>query len=84
MKINITNIVALNGGDTAILYGMVKALKLAFGQETKFTIYARDPDVCNKLYSDLEFRETLGFSANKHHFYGVRYLGRIFAILRNW
>lgn len=82
MKINITNIVALNGGDTAILYGMVKALKLAFGQETIFTIYARDPDVCSKLYSDLEFRETLGYSANRHHFYGVRYLGRIFAILR--
>lgn len=84
MKINITNIVALNGGDTAILYGMVKALKLAFGPETRFTIYARDPDVCNELYPDLEFRETLGFSANNHYFYGVRYLGRVFAILRKY
>ena len=38
MKITITNNIALNGGDAAILLGMVKALKKRFGDDTQFVI----------------------------------------------
>ena len=38
MKITITNNIALNGGDAAILLGMVKALKKRFGDDTQFVL----------------------------------------------
>lgn len=84
MKILITNIVALNGGDAAILYGMVKSLRKAFGAIADIRIYASEPEVCQSLYPEFIFRETLGLSANRAPFSKIRILGRVFRTLQRY
>lgn len=81
-KIAITNIVALNGGDAAILLGMIKALKARFGNGTKIVVFASYPEVCRKLYPDIEWRETIGIEVERTRFCHIRYLGRISRIIK--
>lgn len=84
MKILITNIVALNGGDAAIMYGMVVALRKAFGADIEIHIYASEPIECKKLYPEFIFRETLGLKANRASFSKVRVLGRILRMIQRY
>lgn len=78
----ITNIVVLNGGDGAILFGMIKILRAAFGEDCQILVYASRPDVANRMFPEIEFRETLGLAAVRAPFSHIRYLGRIFRILQ--
>jgi colanic acid/amylovoran biosynthesis protein len=59
MRIHITNTVALNGGDAAILLSVLDLLKRAFGPETDFLIYERAPEVAARYYPKLSFRPSL-------------------------
>jgi colanic acid/amylovoran biosynthesis protein len=81
-SILITNIVVLNGGDGAILFGMIKILRAAFGADCKIFVYASRPDVASRMFPEIEFRETLGLAATRAPFAHIRYLGRIFRILQ--
>jgi len=81
-RIIITNIVVLNGGDGAILFGMIKILRRTFGEECKILVYASRPDVARRMFPEIEFRETLGIAATRAPFAHVRYLGRICRILQ--
>jgi len=83
-KIAITNIVALNGGDAAILLGMIKALKLHFGENTKITAFSTYPTICNKLYPNIEWRETLGQIADKTPYNRIRYFGKILRLIKRF
>ncbi len=56
MKIVISNTIALNPGDGAILYGVIEILKQTFGQGTQFIVYDKDPDVASRYYPDIDFR----------------------------
>jgi colanic acid/amylovoran biosynthesis protein len=76
-KILITNIVVLNGGDGAILFGMIKTLRRAFGDDCKILVYASRPDVASRMFPEIEFRETLGLAATRAPFANVRFMGRI-------
>jgi colanic acid/amylovoran biosynthesis protein len=55
MKILITNVVMLNTGDAAILMGLMKILRQAFGADVEFVIYDSKPEVARKYYP-LTFR----------------------------
>lgn len=84
MKILITNIVALNGGDAAIMYGMISSLRETFGKNIDIHIYASEPKVCSKLYPEFKFRETLGLLANRAPLARVRFVGRIFRTIQRY
>ncbi|MFA9460965.1 polysaccharide pyruvyl transferase family protein [Thiohalorhabdus methylotrophus] len=58
MKISITNAVALNGGDAAILTGMHEMFREAFGPEVRITVFDKNPEVSAVLFPDMEFRES--------------------------
>ena len=59
MKILITNIVTLNAGDAAILYGMIDVLRAAFGSDTEFVVYDKHGDAPGRYYPELKFRKLL-------------------------
>jgi colanic acid/amylovoran biosynthesis protein len=59
MKILITNTVALNGGDAAILLSIINLLKSQFGQETEFIIYDSRPEIAKRYYPKLNFRKLI-------------------------
>jgi colanic acid/amylovoran biosynthesis protein len=81
VRILITNIVVLNGGDGAILFGMLKALKRAFGDDCEITVFASEPLVAKRMYPEIDFRETLGLAATRAP--QTRYLGRIVRTVRS-
>lgn len=84
MKILITNIVALNGGDGAILFGMIKILKQTFGEDCDISVYSSQPEATKSLYPETTFRETIGLAAVRTPFSSIRYLGRIFRNLQQF
>ncbi|MCU0525736.1 MAG: polysaccharide pyruvyl transferase family protein [Elainella sp. Prado103] len=59
MKIVITNTVALNVGDAAILKGVLKILQATFGEETEFIVYDRHPEVAQRYYPELRFKQLI-------------------------
>ncbi|AHM58640.1 polysaccharide pyruvyl transferase [Flammeovirgaceae bacterium 311] len=59
MKILITNIVTLNGGDYAILKSMMSILKRAYGDNIEFIVYDFHSSVATKYYPDIHFEHTL-------------------------
>lgn len=77
MKIAITNIVALNGGDAAILLGTIKALKRTFGENIEINVFSSEPEACARLYPDIHWNETLGLRAHSTPYARIRILGRI-------
>lgn len=84
MKIAITNNIALNGGDAAILLGMIKVLKLRFGEDTKFVVSGTYPEVCAHLYPDFKWCNVVGRMANTTPFNQIRVVGRIMRILKRY
>ena len=65
MKILITNTVALNGGDAAILEGILKLLRTLFDENTEFIIYDSRPEAAHQYYPDLNFNKLLYLQATK-------------------
>jgi len=59
MKILITNIVTLNGGDFAILESMINVLKQTYGEGTEFIVYDLHADIAKKYYPGIHFRTLL-------------------------
>ncbi|HEX5137089.1 MAG TPA: polysaccharide pyruvyl transferase family protein [Planctomycetota bacterium] len=68
MRILITNTVALNGGDAAILHGLLRIVHDAFGDGVEVTIYDSHADVAARYYPALRFRRQV---------YPSRGLGRV-------
>jgi len=64
MKIIITNTVALNGGDAAILQGLVYVLRKIFGSNTEFVVYDNQANVANRYYPELKFRKLIYININ--------------------
>ena len=73
MKILITNIVALNAGDAAILNAMMNQLRAAFGDDTKFIVYDSYGEGVSRYYPDVTFRKLLYFNFGS---YRIKLLGR--------
>ena len=80
MKILITNVVMLNGGDAAIVFGMQRAIREAFGPEVEIRIHVRHPAIVASLYPELFILETVGLYAGR--FPQRRYIGRIVREIR--
>ncbi|MEO1124751.1 MAG: polysaccharide pyruvyl transferase family protein [Cyanobacteria bacterium J06635_15] len=60
MKILITNAVALNAGDAAILKGIIKILQRVFGNDVDITVYDKQK-IVKKYYPETDFRTLLFF-----------------------
>jgi colanic acid/amylovoran biosynthesis protein len=58
LKIVITNTVVLNGGDAAILLGIIATLKRAYG-EFELTVLDQAPEVCSRLYPGIDFDQLM-------------------------
>ncbi len=59
MKILITNTVALNGGDAAILLSIIHLLKKEFGSEIELIIYDSQPEIARRYYPSLNLRKLI-------------------------
>ena len=59
MRIVVSNSVALNTGDAAILLGLVAILEAAFGPDTEVVVYDAQPDVAGRLHPGLAFARSL-------------------------
>lgn len=74
MKILVTNTVALNGGDAAILLGTIELLQHAFGVDTEFVVFDSHPEVAQRYYPELTFRRLLYFSIDRAGRWRIRRL----------
>lgn len=74
MKILITNTVALNGGDAAILLSIINLLQSEFGQDTEFIIYDSQPEIARRCYPKLNFRKLIYLKETELP--PMKYLGR--------
>ena len=78
MKILITNIVTLNGGDAAILFAEMDLLRAAFGKDTEFVIYDSQPEVASRYYPHLSFRKLIYLNLRVlKRVSRIRFLGRL-------
>lgn len=59
MKILITNTVALNGGDAAILQAAIRLLRARFGESSRFVVFDDQARVAKRLYPEIDFRQAL-------------------------
>ncbi len=55
MRILIVNSVALNAGDAAILFGEIRALREAFGEDVTIEVAEQVPEVARRLYPGVAF-----------------------------
>jgi colanic acid/amylovoran biosynthesis protein len=55
----ITNIVSLNTGDAAILWGMFEVLRQRYGPNTRFVVFDRSAKAARKYYPWATFRQSL-------------------------
>jgi len=79
VKILITNTIVLNGGDAAILFGQLRILRQAFGNDTEFVIYAREPDVVARYYPNLKLQRWLYLSGGKA--LNIKYFRRLTGLI---
>ena len=77
MKILITNIVTLNAGDAAILYGMIDVLRAAFGKDTHFIVYDKNGREPGRYYPDVVFRRFLYLTRQEHPLSTARFANRL-------
>ena len=82
MNISITNIVALNGGDAAILLGTIKDIRDVFGENTNIDVFCTYPEICRRLYPEIKWHETLGICADRTKYNHIRYIGKIARLLK--
>ncbi len=57
-RVLITNTVALNMGDAAILEGAIEIVRQALGRDTRIAVYDRRPQIARRYYPELRFRGT--------------------------
>jgi colanic acid/amylovoran biosynthesis protein len=76
VKIVISNTVALNGGDAAILSGLIRILRAAFGPDVRFTVFGSQPDVAARYYPEVTFRPSLFSYTTRSRVRGLRRLLR--------
>lgn len=55
----ITNIVSLNTGDAAILWGMLQILRDRYGSDARFTVFDKSAAAASKYYPWARFRQSL-------------------------
>lgn len=84
MKITITNNIALNGGDAAILLGMIKALQHRFGNDTEFLVTGTYPEICEKMYPNIKWRTVIGREADTTSYNHIRFIGRIARYIKRY
>lgn len=58
-RILITNIVSLNTGDAAILWGMLQILRARYGSDVEVTVFDRSAKAASKYYPWASFRQAL-------------------------
>ncbi|GGC72817.1 polysaccharide pyruvyl transferase family protein [Marinobacter halophilus] len=58
-QIVITNIVSLNTGDAAILWGMFQILRARYGEDTRFIVFDKSAKAAGKYYPWATFRQSL-------------------------
>jgi colanic acid/amylovoran biosynthesis protein len=56
MRLAITNTVALNGGDAAILLCLMQMLRQAFGNDTQIVVFDSQADIAVRYYPEITFR----------------------------
>ncbi len=61
MKIVLSNTVALNTGDAAILKGIIKIVNYRFGDNCEFIIYDLQPKIAKRYYPGLQFKKSIYF-----------------------
>src|SRR6476469_6657050 len=76
MKVIITNAVALNGGDFAILHALINVVKATYGNDTEITVYDSDPGITRSLYPDITFRHLLYYQVQKSGSVKIRKINR--------
>jgi len=81
MKIIISNIVTLNGGDFAILEAMIKVLKRTYGEDTEFIVYDLDAAAAARYYPGINFKTLLYNKYPERRFKRFHRLGRVFNLL---
>ncbi|MCD4784709.1 MAG: polysaccharide pyruvyl transferase family protein [Candidatus Eremiobacteraeota bacterium] len=54
-KFLITNSVALNGGDAAILLSMIESIKREFGEDVDIKVQAKKHEACRRYYPEVDF-----------------------------
>jgi colanic acid/amylovoran biosynthesis protein len=79
-RVLITNCVALNGGDAAILYGLIDRLRAALGPGVEVMIVDDQPEAVRQRYPDLDARPRLDTTLRPGP--NVRRVGRIVAELQ--
>ena len=82
LKVVISNIVVLNGGDGALLYGGIKILKDALGADLELTVFSTEPERSKALYPEVVFRRTPGLLVKRGPYW--RTLPNRLAPLRTW
>lgn len=58
-RIVITNIVSLNTGDAAILWGMFQILRTKYGPDTQFVVFDKSAEAAGRYYPWANFRQAL-------------------------
>ena len=58
-KILITNIVSLNTGDAAILWGMIKIIRQKYGDQSEIVVFDKAAKVAQRYYPWADFRQPL-------------------------
>lgn len=58
-RVLVTNTVALNTGDAAILFAVIDRLRAAFGQATEVIVYDDRADAVRRLYPELHVHQAL-------------------------
>lgn len=59
MKVLITNTVAVNGGDAAILLSIIRLLRGEFGEDVEFIVFDNQPEIASRLYPGIKFKQLL-------------------------
>ncbi|GAA4303690.1 polysaccharide pyruvyl transferase family protein [Nibribacter koreensis] len=57
MKVIISNVVSLNGGDFAILDAMIKVLRKAYGADLDIVVYDNNAEIAKNYYPGINYRE---------------------------
>jgi colanic acid/amylovoran biosynthesis protein len=65
MKVLITNTLALNGGEAAMIHSLAHLLRLIFGDDIDIAIYDQEAEPVSKYYLDLTFRTLLYYHVSR-------------------
>ena len=70
LRLIISNAVPLNGGDAAILEGLINGLRKRLGRDLRITVLATQPAVAARLFPrfDVEWRDTLSAAVDRTRF----------------